>query len=101
SLHHYCLHSFPTRRSSDLYGPYLLATYTWWLNDDVEGALHLDYRERRGVGMGPDLKLHLNRWGDATFKYYYLNVASPQRLRCSRSEEHTSELQSRGHLVCR
>src|SRR5215510_1844967 len=23
------------------------------------------------------------------------------RVRCSRSEEHTSELQSRGHLVCR
>src|SRR5690625_6307046 len=25
----------------------------------------------------------------------------PYRARCGRSEEHTSELQSRGHLVCR
>jgi hypothetical protein len=28
--------------------------------------LHLDYRERRGVGAGPDLNLHLGQWGDAT-----------------------------------
>src|SRR5690625_7119740 len=28
-------------------------------------------------------------------------LSSPSGLRSSRSEEHTSELQSRGHLVCR
>src|SRR5581483_5696523 len=60
------------------YGPYLLATYTWWLNDEMDGAMHLDYRERRGVGVGPDLNLHLNRWGDASFKYYYLHDQNPQ-----------------------
>ena len=55
------------------YGPFLLTTYTWWLNDPVDGALHLDYREKRGLGVGPDLNLHLGRWGDAEFKYYYLH----------------------------
>jgi LPS-assembly protein len=55
------------------YGPYLLTTYTWWLNDTVDGALHTDYREQRGLGVGPDLNLHLGRWGDANFKYYYLH----------------------------
>src|SRR5437870_12543472 len=28
-------------------------------------------------------------------------MESPTASRCGRSEEHTSELQSRGHLVCR
>jgi len=59
------------------YGPYLLSTYTWWLNDEVDGAFHADYRERRGVGAGPDLNLHFNRWGDASFKYYYLHDQNP------------------------
>jgi len=55
------------------FGPYLMSTYTWWLNDTVDGALHADYRERRGLGVGPDLNLHLGRWGEAGFKYYYLH----------------------------
>ena len=53
------------------YGPYILNTYTWWLNDTVDGKLHLDYREKRGPGVGPDMNLHLGQWGDAVFKYYY------------------------------
>ena len=55
-----------------MYGPYLLTDYKWWLNDEVDGKLHLDYREKRGFGVGPDLNLHLGRWGDAQLKYYYL-----------------------------
>jgi LPS-assembly protein len=55
------------------FGPYLMTTYTWWLNDTVDGSLHADYRQRRGLGVGPDLNLHLGRWGEAGFKYYYLH----------------------------
>src|SRR5437870_9795751 len=34
--------------------------------------------------------------------FYHSSPAFPgQRRKCLRSEEHTSELQSRGHLVCR
>jgi LPS-assembly protein len=55
------------------YGPFILNTYTWWLNDTVDGKLHLDYREKRGFGLGPDINLHLNEWGNATFKYYYIH----------------------------
>ena len=55
------------------FGPYLMSTYTWWLNDTMDGALHADYREQRGLGVGPDLNLHLGRWGDGEFKYYYLH----------------------------
>ncbi len=59
------------------YGPYLLSTYTWYLGDDVDGEFHIDYREKHGVGVGPNLNLHLNQWGNASFKYYYLHDLDP------------------------
>jgi LPS-assembly protein len=61
------------------YGPYLLNTYTWWLNDEVDGKIHLDYREKRGVGAGPDVNLHLGQWGDVSLKYYYLHDHDPDQ----------------------
>jgi len=61
------------------YGPFLLSDYTWYLNDEANGRLRLDYRERRGVGTGPELNLHLNRWGEATFKYYYVHDQDPNQ----------------------
>ena len=60
-----------------LYGPYLLNTYTWYWGDQFDGALHLDYRVRRGVGVGPDLHAQFGRWGDASLKYYYLDDLAP------------------------
>jgi LPS-assembly protein len=59
------------------YGPFLLTSYTFFVNDELDGVAHLDYRERRGVGVGPDLNYHLGRWGDGTFKYYYLYDKNP------------------------
>jgi len=59
------------------YGGYLLTTYTWWLTDDINGALHADYRARRGFGAGPDIDLRMHRWGDASIKYYYLHDQHP------------------------
>lgn len=59
----------PGYRSS--FGPFILGTYTWWLNDELNGRFHLDYRQRRGVGVGPDFDYHLGRWGAGTFRYYY------------------------------
>ncbi len=55
------------------FGPYVRGTYTWFWDDQVDGAFHLDYRERRGVGAGPDLNLHMGAWGEAKLRYYYLN----------------------------
>jgi LPS-assembly protein len=60
-----------------LFGPYLLSTYVWHLNKDVDGRIHFDYREKRGFAGGPDLDLHLGRWGDPEFKYYYLYDHNP------------------------
>ena len=53
------------------YGPYIMDTYTWWLNDAVDGKFHVDYREKRGPGVGPDLNLHMGQWGNAVVQYYY------------------------------
>jgi LPS-assembly protein len=59
------------------YGPFLLNTYSYYIGEAVDGKIHLDYREKRGVGAGPDLNLHLGQWGDASFSYYYLHDHDP------------------------
>jgi lipopolysaccharide assembly outer membrane protein LptD (OstA) len=60
-----------------IYGPFILSTYRWFLNPELDGAVHLDYRERRGPGVGPDFNYHLGRWGDGTLKYYYTHDNDP------------------------
>ena len=48
------------------FGPYLLSSYDWTLNDEFNGALHADWRASRGLGTGPDVDFHLGRWGEGT-----------------------------------
>ncbi|HRT07687.1 MAG TPA: LPS assembly protein LptD [Candidatus Paceibacterota bacterium] len=59
------------------YGAYLLSSYLFYLSDDFDGAVHVDYRTERGVGLGPDLNYNLGRWGHGTIKYYYLHDQDP------------------------
>src|SRR5437870_12117411 len=79
---HLDLHSFPTRRSSDLRRELRIGR----LGDDALG--HTRRAERCPIDLlrGCDPRECLRR---------------PMVCRVQRSEEHTSELQSRGHLVCR
>jgi LPS-assembly protein len=60
------------------FGPFLLTTYTWYLNEDLDGAVHVDYRQKRGPGVGPDLNYRLGQWGNGSFKYYYTHDADPE-----------------------
>jgi lipopolysaccharide assembly outer membrane protein LptD (OstA) len=60
-----------------IYGPFLLSSYTFFVNEELDGTIHADYRERRGPGGGPDLNYHLGPWGDGTIKYYYLHDQNP------------------------
>src|SRR5207253_10994786 len=76
------LHSFPTRRSSDL--------------EARHQERLVERRDRRHVNPLPVEARALARFG--------FEELTPERARArasTRSEEHTSELQSRGHLVCR
>src|SRR5439155_25659107 len=92
---HRYLHSFPTRRSSDL----------------LLGAQHAASPQSAmpGAALTPqDSALHaLNRLAYGPRPGDVPRVAAEGVMRshawnvAGRSEEHTSELQSRGHLVCR
>jgi LPS-assembly protein len=60
-----------------LYGPYLLSTYNWYLNDHLEGAVHLDWRQRRGFGFGPDFHYDAGRAGSGSLITYYTRDKRP------------------------
>src|SRR5207253_11458919 len=93
------LHSFPTRRSSDL-SPVGLAAAVG--NAGGLGALGALMTSPDGIaGWAQQFRGQSN----GTFQIN-LWVPDPEPVRDAehemrRSEEHTSELQSRGHLVCR
>jgi LPS-assembly protein len=59
------------------YGGYLLSTYRWYLGSAVDGRIHLDYRAKRGIGVGPDASARLGKWGDFNLKYYYTHDDRP------------------------
>src|SRR5207244_11080826 len=96
---HHALHTFPTRRSSDLRPPRPKAQ-SREIDDTVEVPFHI-----AGVGgiadecsrsTGTDsAKRQSHRWRAVS------QFSSPGPEVDARSEEHTSELQSPDHLVCR
>ena len=65
----------PGYRSS--YGPFLKSSYHFFLTDELDGAAHIDYRQRRGVGGGPDLNYHFGPWGEGSLKYYAMHDDDP------------------------
>src|SRR5207253_8700962 len=87
------LHSFPTRRSSDLPTLPYFSTQSTTTPISTLHILHPAYPKPILL----DLYRHL-------FIFLTCTWQTPPSLLTSqflRSEEHTSELQSRGHLVCR
>ncbi len=61
-----------------IFGPYLLSAYNWYGNGLLDGTIHLDEREKRGLAGGPDLMLHMGSWGEAAFRYYYAHDTDPE-----------------------
>src|SRR5207244_13346036 len=94
------LHSFPTRRSSDLVlqGALVLANTLPYLPEGVHLAVVDPYvgTERRALALrSRDGRLFVGPDNG-------LLIPAAQKLGgIDRSEEHTSELQSPDHLVCR
>src|SRR5207253_11226907 len=95
------LHSFPTRRSSDL-SPQLNQTSSepvmpLMLAEFLLAALITSVPVSLGLFCGVQPSSRLPRGPNvAPFGPHRVSLTTPVR-----SEEHTSELQSRGHLVCR
>src|SRR5207253_9513980 len=87
------LHSFPTRRSSDLAPVERVAIEVPVCAARLALAVCLDED-----ALGGDSCRHQHRRDTLGAAQRQLAVVG---LRAARSEEHTSELQSRGHLVCR
>lgn len=69
-------HATPGYRS--LFGPFILGSYTWYINDQFDAMAHLDYRVKRGVAGGPDLNYRLGKWGEGSFRYYYAYDQDPE-----------------------
>ncbi len=60
-----------------VFGPYLLSSYHWYLNEELSGVVHLDYRELRGIGEGPDFNYNLGTLGVGTLRTYYTHDQQP------------------------
>src|SRR5207248_11245778 len=91
------LHSFPTRRSSDLpsAGVPSSGAPAW--------SERLPRGQRLHVGVGGRLRVRVGRDG-VHLPAHAVGVERPELVRlcvAARSEEHTSELQSPYDLVCR
>jgi lipopolysaccharide assembly outer membrane protein LptD (OstA) len=59
------------------FGAFALGSYRWFGNEQIDGQLNLDYRVKRGVGLGPDVNYDFGRWGRGDFTYYYLHDEDP------------------------
>ncbi|MDP8253547.1 MAG: LPS assembly protein LptD [Candidatus Kaelpia aquatica] len=57
---------------SDKWGWYLLGSYRYSLDDENEGLLRLDYREKKGIAHGVEHQ-YKSPVGDGVVKYYYMN----------------------------
>ncbi len=53
-----------------LYGPYALGTYNWYASTNFDAAVHLDYRQKRGVAGGPDFNYDLGKIGQRNIETY-------------------------------
>src|SRR5206468_12363204 len=91
------LHSFPTRRSSDLVRESARTTPNSYTGKALSEICALD-------SLAEIATVHLDHAAHLMqARAHALSDPVAERLlaRCARSEEHTSELQSRSDLVCR
>src|SRR5207253_7433752 len=99
SFQYYCahqdLHSFPTRRSSDLFHNLTLGAR----NDMIIGISQTLVKHRLTQSTSHKTQIVIASACGGSAQHEAISLSEIGLL--TRSEEHTSELQSRGHLVCR
>src|SRR5690606_41037008 len=91
------LPSFPTRRSSDLVLQFIMSQQFDLIRRNSQHVLN---QLPRDINF---LNVAFNSINYLTPQFKYLNITNSRFQPCKiwRSEEHTSELQSRENLVCR
>src|SRR5439155_21515281 len=99
------LHHPPPPRSplfpyTTLFRSHPAAHRTFQASDGPDAVLFHDHSRREGQAAGKESLLRSNSLGDDPRDRTGEGATTPQPTGL-RSEEHTSELQSRGHLVCR
>ena len=60
-----------------LYGPYLLNTFNYDINQYLSTATKLDYRWERGLAGGQDFEFQHPRWGVGNLQTYYTRDQDP------------------------
>lgn len=60
-----------------VFGPYLLSSYHWIWNEELSGVVHVDWREKRGFGEGPDFNYNLGTLGEGALRTYYTHDQQP------------------------
>lgn len=60
------------------WGFFLLSSFTWKLNKDVQMTVHADERTRRGFGTGADIKYRLGSAGEGLLTGYYIDDTRPK-----------------------
>ncbi len=59
------------------FGPFLLSAYNWYWDEKLFGAVHVDYREKIGVGFGPEINFKTGEFGQGYFTSYYIRDRNP------------------------
>src|SRR5207244_13269180 len=95
-----CRHSFPTRRSSDLMTPAVVG----FVSTEMYGSRSWAWRARAPLVLAICMRLSIPSYIRAPPEAETITtecLVSCKWPKPARSEEHTSELQSPDHLVCR
>jgi lipopolysaccharide assembly outer membrane protein LptD (OstA) len=62
------------------FGPFLLGAYNWYWDERLYGAIHVDYRQKIGVGFGPDVNFKTGTIGEGHFTSYYIRDRDPDAV---------------------
>ncbi|MBI3317898.1 MAG: LPS-assembly protein LptD [Candidatus Omnitrophica bacterium] len=61
------------------WGLFLLTAWRFYVNEDLQGRIHVDYRERLDLASGADIRYRLPNAGEGVFRTYYTNERALQR----------------------
>ena len=63
------------------WGMFLLTQSRYYINDHLQGVVHVDGREKKSVAWGVDAKYKTDSYGDGIIRTYYMNELTMDRKR--------------------